>query len=203
MKKLLLVLLAAAFISESMQAQTCSCNPNGWQSVVASINNTSREIKCGYQFSLKCNENITIREVYKCLGNCTVKYSAVLKNAGTGAVVMSYPVFAFPWTYHFAAAGNYSLEITPVCGDKKCTPCRFSFTVTCTTPLACDCDPSGWQPFTAYIGTIKQGVACGFQFSIKKGQPFRLAGAYKCKGTCVAKYRAVLNTNIVANSSPA
>jgi hypothetical protein len=203
MKKLCLIVLAVVFGTSMVWSQTtspghpnCTCNPNGWQPITALIGNTSRAVSCGYQFSLKCNEKITLRGDYKCLGSCATKYSAVLKNAA-GAVVMNYPVFIFPWSYSFAVAGNYSLEITPICGTTKCTPCRFFFTVTCTTAV-CECDPNGWKPFIAYFnnGASKQTVNCGFQFGIKKQQPFRLAGEYKCKGTCVAKYTAVLKNNV-------
>ena len=134
--------------------------------------------------------------MYKCLGACAARYIAVLKNNTTNTVVMTYPAFSFPWTYHFTAAGNYSLEITPICGTNKCTPCRFFFTVTCES--ACDCNPVGWQPFIAYFnnGATHQTVNCGFQFSVKKYQPFRLAGKYMCKGSCVVKYMAVLKNNV-------
>ena len=135
--------------------------------------------------------------MYKCLGTCVARYIAVLKNNTTGATVMTYPAFTFPWTYQFTTAGNYSLEITPICGDHKCTPCRFFFTVTCPPPVACDCNPTGWQPFTATIGTTPpQTVNCGFQFSVRKYQPFKLAGNYKCLGNCAAKYTAVLKNNV-------
>ncbi len=206
MKKIILFMLVLAFSSSMVLSQTttpvvpvvtgkqtCKCNPNGWQPGYALINNVKREIKCGYQFSLKCNDIITINEKYLCLGNCAAKYSAVLKNATTGVVVMSYASFTFPWTYHFTTAGNYSLEITPMCGDAKCTPCRFFFTVICPT---CDCNVNGWQPFTATIANNPpMTVKCGYQFSLKKGQPFKLDGKYLCKGDCLAKYVATLKNS--------
>ena len=206
MKKIFLLLFSLAAVNNAIHSQlvpggtisttqVCTCNPNGWQPVITSINNIVTTVNCGHQFSLKCSNKITLKSEYKCLGNCLAKYKAVLKNNTTGVVVMTYASFTFPWSYSFATAGNYSLEITPICGTTNCTPCRFFFTVTC--PVAtCDCDVNGWKPFTSYIGTTKQTVNCGFQFSIKKGQAFKLAGEYKCKGTCVAKYMAVLKNNV-------
>jgi hypothetical protein len=172
----------------------CKCNPAGWQPGTAVIGNITKPVKCGYQFSLKCEEKITITEIYKCLGDCPAKYSAVLKNAVTGAVVMTYASFTFPWTYAFAAAGNYSLEITPLCGTSKCTPCRFFFTVTCAE---CKCNPAGWEPFVATLGTKPpMTVHCGFQFGVKKMEPVKLNGKYKCIGNCEAHYTAVLKNNV-------
>lgn len=204
MKKLALLFIASFAWCSLMVAQTtapvtaaaCTCNPNGWQPGTAVINNVSTPINCGHQFSLKCNEKIKITQVYKCLGNCVAKYSAVLKNAVTGVVIMNYPSFSFPWSYGFAAAGNYSLEITPICNGVKCTPCRYYFTVICPASV-CDCNANGWQPFTATISNNPpMTVNCGHQFGVPKGKPFKLKGKYLCKGTCTAKYTAVLKNNV-------
>jgi hypothetical protein len=204
MKKLLFFITTLCIINSIITAQItapapsttiCACNPNGWQPGTAVINTQLRPITCGYQFSLKCTDKITIKQEYKCLGNCTAKYSAVLKNAVTGAVIMNYPSFTFPWNYQFTVAGNYSLEITPQCGNTRCAPCRYYFTVTCAP--VCDCSVAGWQPFTATISNNPpQTVNCGFQFGVPKGKPFKLVGKYVCKGTCIAKYTAVLKNNV-------
>ena len=205
MKKTLLLLVSIAFGINILKAQVtvpgtppqiCTCNPNGWQPVRATVNKRSTIVKCGYQFSLKCNDAVTLNSNYKCLGNCNAKYIAELKNNTTSSVVMNYASFTFPWNYHFTTAGNYSLEITPLCGDHKCTPCRFFFTVVCPV-VACECDSASWKPFIAYFnnGANHQTVNCGFQFSVKKNQPFRLAGQYICKGGCKATYHAELKNN--------
>lgn len=194
MKKLLFILLSAFFIGQNIQAQNCTCNPNGWQPFTAIINNVSQTVNCGHQFSVKCNDKVTLRGEYKCLGNCVAKYSAVLKNAVTNVVVQNYPAFTFPWTYSFATAGNYKLEITPICGTTRCTPCVFYFTVTCPT---CDCNVNGWQPFTATISNnAPMTVNCGHQFGVPKGKTVKLVGKYLCKGDCTAKYSAVLKNNV-------
>ena len=86
-------------------------------------------VNCGHQFGVPKDKPFKLVGTYTCKGNCVAKYSAVLKNNVTGALIQNYPVFTFPWTYTFAVAGNYKLEITPMCGDKKCQPCVFYFTV--------------------------------------------------------------------------
>lgn len=202
MKKILFILFAALLSGHNLQAQNCTCNPNGFNPFTVTLNGVATTVKCGHQFSLNCNVPITINGGYKCVGTCEVKFTAVLKNSA-GVVIQNYPAFTFPWSYSFAAAGSYSLEITPICGTTKCPPCRFFFTVTCPT-VACDCNPTGWQPFTANIGTTApMTVNCGHQFGVPKGKPFKLTGKYICLGNCVAKYSAVLKNNatgaIVAN----
>ncbi|MFT3932459.1 MAG: hypothetical protein QM726_02495 [Chitinophagaceae bacterium] len=181
----------------------CNCNPDGWAPFTATINHTSSTVKCGYQFSLTCKDTINLKSIYKCLGDCAAKYTAVLKNTTTGVVVQTYASFSFPWMYRFMTAGVYSLEITPICGDKKCTPCRFFFTVKCDQ--ACDCNTAGWSPFELVDATgAKQIIKCGQRTVVKKGVPIKLLGKYTCKGDCAAKYTAVLKNSagIVVQNYP-
>ena len=197
MKKILFIILSAFFIGNNVQAQSCTCNPNGFNPFVVTLRGVTTTVKCGHQFSLTCHDSILIKGGYKCVGDCAVKFVAVLKNSA-GVVIQNYSPFNFPWSYNFLAAGNYSLEITPICGTTKCPPCRFFFTVTCPPPTtACDCDVNGWQPFTATIGTTPpMTVNCGHQFGVHKLIPFKLVGKYICRGNCVAKYSAVLKNNV-------
>jgi len=200
MKKLLFFILSAYFIAQNAQAQDCTCNPNGFNPFVVTLKGVTTTVRCGHQFSQTCNDTIKINGGYKCVGNCAVKFTAVLKNSA-GIVIQNYPAFTFPWNYSFPTAGNYSLEITPICGTTKCPPCRFFFTVSCIPPVtACDCNPSGWQPFIATIGaTPPMTVNCGHQFGVHKEIPFKLVGKYFCKENCVTKYSAVLKNNITGD----
>src|SRR6266700_6657605 len=178
----------------------CQCNPaaSGWQGFVSVIHNKTQKVTCGYQFTLTCADTITLKGAYKCLGDCAAKYTAVLKNTTTNTVVQNYPSFTFPWSFTFPGPGNYSLEITPICGDKKCNPCRFFFTVKDCKPV-CDCNPEGWQPFEATVNKVVQKIKCGFQFSLKPGSVVQLTGKYVCKGNCAVKYVAVLK-NVTTNT---
>ncbi len=201
MKKLSLIFMTLVLFGSiarsqvTVNPQTCTCNPNGFNPTVVTLNGVTSTVRCGHQFSLKCGEPIKINGGYKCVGTCLVKFTAVLKNAVTGVVVQNYPVFNYPWVYTFAAAGNYKLEITPICGNTRCTPCVFYFTVTC--PPSCDCKVNGWQPFTATISNNPpMTVNCGHQFGVPKGKTFKLAGKYICTGTCIAKYSAILKNNV-------
>ena len=172
----------------------CKCNPSGWAPFTAAINNKQKTVKCGYQFALTCADTVSLKSIYKCIGHCEAKYTAVLKNAGTGVVVQTYSPFTFPWNHRFTTPGNYTLEITPLCGDNKCTPCRFSFTVkNCDT--ACDCNPNGWSKLELTTAAGVKTIQCGEKLAVKKGAPARLNGKYTCRGKCTAKYTAVLINN--------
>jgi hypothetical protein len=170
--------------------QSCTCSDDGWLTFVATIGGISQKVECGHQFGLSCKDTITLKGEYLCKGSCTAKYTAVLVDAITNTVIQNYPSFSFPWIYQFPSGGSYYLEITPICGDTKCQPCRFYFTVR-DCPNSCDCNVDGWQPFTATIGGVTQTVTCGWQFGLCK-DTVTLRGEYKCKGDCEAKYSAVL-----------
>jgi len=61
----------------------------------------------------------------------------------------------------------------------------------------CDCNVSGWKPFTATVAKAPaMTVNCGHQFAVLKGKAFKLGGAYTCKGTCTTTYTAVLKNLI-------
>ncbi len=176
--------------------QACKCNPDGWATFVAKIGSKpAMKVKCGYQFGLTCADTVSLKGLYKCIGKCNVKYTAVLKNTATNTVVQNFSAFNFPWNYRFAGPGTYSLEITPVCGEAKCRPCRFFFTVSnCDT--ACDCNPDGWSNFELVTVTSAKSIhKCGEKMAVKKGSPIRLIGKYTCKGSCTVKYVAVLRNN--------
>jgi hypothetical protein len=203
MKKCLFIILSTFFLGQNVQAQNvttqCTCNPNGFNPFVVTLKGVTTTVRCGHQFSLTCNDTIKINSGYKCVGGCAGKFMAVLKNAVTNVVVQNYPPFTFPWNYAFTAAGNYKLEITPMCGTTKCTPCVFYFTVSCPT-ATCDCNVNGWQPFTATISIqAPMTVYCGHQFGVPKGKPFKLVGKYFCKGDCITKYSAVLKNNVTGD----
>jgi hypothetical protein len=130
MKKNLFVLFAAFFISQNIRAQNCTCSPTGWQPFTATIGTFDPgTVNCGHQFGVRKDMPFKLVGKYMCPEKCKVKYSAVLKDNVTGALVKNYPAFTFPWKYTFTIASNYKLEIISTCGDKKCQPCVFYFTV--------------------------------------------------------------------------
>jgi hypothetical protein len=192
MKKICLLLMVAFLTLHHLNAQVCSCGT--WSAFTEIIKNKQTTVKCGNQFSLTCSDTITLKGLYKCTGKCETRYIAVLKNTVTNTVVQNFSPFTFPWSYRFTTAGSYSLEITPLCGKNKCTPCRFFFTVKCDE--ACNCNPKGWTNFELITVTgLKTVVKCGEKVPVKKGSAVTLNGKYTCTGKCAAQYIAVLKNN--------
>lgn len=190
MKKLLILCVISIAIGNMVNAQSCKCNPNGFNPFVYSYLGETLTVKDGHQFSVKCKSPIKLDGGYKCSYTtpCDVKLKAVLKNAA-GVVIRTYAEFNFPFEHSFEAAGNYVLEIVPWCGGKICTSAKFYFTVSCDAPLACACDVKNrWDKFTSYINNKATVVKCGYQFSLKKEQQFGLEGGYKCEGDCTTKF---------------
>ena len=201
MKKLISVFVAClifvvAYPQKEAAPGGCDCNPHGFNPFVYNYLGASTTVRAGHQFSVKCGSPVKLDGGYKCVGDCAVKFSATLKNAA-GTVVENYPEFKFPFEYTFPSAGSYSLEITPVCGEKKCTPAKFYFTVNCATTADCAC--GRWDGFKSYIDNDSKAVKCGASFTLKLAQQFKLEGGYSCKGDCKAKFSAVL-TDIASGS---
>jgi hypothetical protein len=186
MKKFLFFLTLSFVIGNIANAQTCKCNPNGFNPFVYNYAGESQTVRAGHQFSVKCNTPVKLDGGYKCSYTtpCEVKLKAVLKNAA-GVVIRTYANFSFPFEHSFEAAGNYVLEIAPWCNGKKCPTAKFYFTVSCDTPTACACnDTNGWDRFTAYIDGAAKPTVCGSTFTLKKEQPITIKGGYKCVGNC-------------------
>ena len=197
MKKLFMLLILFVASSKMLSAQTCDCNPNGFNPFVFSYQKTTQTVRAGHQFSVKCKSPVILNGGYKCNYTtkvCDVKLTAVLKD-GTGAVVKTYENFTFPFKHEFETGGNYVLEITPICGDKKCPSAKFYFNVACDEVAACDCNKAGWDNIYASVDNVSKQIACGATINLKVGRPFALKGGYKCEGNCSAILNAKL-TNL-------
>lgn len=194
MKKLLILLMLFAATSQIASAQTCDCNPNGFNPFVYSNGKATQTVRDGHQFSLKCKTTVSLNGGYKCSYTakiCEVKLNARLTNAA-GEIIKIYSEFSFPFKHEFETGGNYVLEITPICGDKKCPSAKFYFNVACDEVAACDCNKAGWDNIYAAVDNVSKQIACGATINLKVGRPFALTGGYKCEGNC----NAVLNAKL-------
>lgn len=194
MKKLFLI-LSTLFLIQFVQAQSCKCNPNGFNPFTYSYQGETSTVRTLNQFNVKCKTPIKLDGGYKCNYTtvCDVKFKAVVKN-GAGVIISTIPSFNFPWEYQFDAAGSYTLEITPYCAGKTCPPAKFYFTVSCDAPQTCKCNPkNSWNMLTSVIDGEKNELKCGDTVKIKNGQKFGITGAYKCEGNC----NAILKGSVV------
>ncbi|MNK28869.1 hypothetical protein D3C87_472540 [compost metagenome] len=194
MKKLIIFLILFASTSYIASAQNCDCNPNGFNPFVFSYAKTSQTVRDGHQFSVKCKTPFTLNGGYKCNYSaqiCEVKFRATLKN-DAGVVIKNYANFIFPLEHEFENAGNYVLEIFPICGAKKCPSVKFYFGASCDQTADCNCNKAGWDNIYASIDNVSKLITCGSTINLKKDQPFSFKGGYKCLGNC----DAVLNAKI-------
>ncbi len=194
MKKLFILLILFVASTQLASAQTCECNPNGFNPFVFSYLKTNQTVRGGHQFSVKCKTPFTLNGGYKCSYTakiCDVKLKAVIKDA-TGTVIKTYDNFTFPLAYEFETGGNYILEITPICADKKCPSVKFYFSVACDEVTACECNKTGWNNIYASVNNVSKQIKCGETIELKVGMPFALKGGYKCEGNC----QAVLNAKL-------
>ncbi|RZL66616.1 MAG: hypothetical protein EOO93_05465, partial [Pedobacter sp.] len=201
MKKIILLATFILGILINVKAQDCSCNPNGFNPFVYSNGKATQTVRNGHQFSLKCKQPFAINGGYKCDYSdkvCDVKLVAVLKNA-SGTVIKSFSNFTFPLAYEFETGGNYSIEITPICGGKKCPTVKFHFNVACDEAAKCDCNKAGWDNIYVSIDNVSKLIACGATINLKVGMQFSFKGGYKCEGNCDAVLNAKL-TNLSTGS---
>ncbi|WP_231490970.1 hypothetical protein [Pedobacter sp. Leaf170] len=185
-------------------AQKCDCNPNGFNPFVYSNGKAAQTVRDGHQFSIKCKQPFSFNGGYKCdysIKVCDVKLVAVIKNSA-GTVIKSFPNFTFPLEYEFETGGNYSIEITPICGGKKCPTIKFYFNVACDELAKCECNKAGWDNIYVSIDNVSKQIACGATIDLKVGMPFSFKGGYKCEGNCEAVLNAKLtnlSTGLVQN----
>ena len=94
-----------------------------------------------------------------------------------------------PLTFNFSSPGNYTVVITPWCGNQKCEPCKF------TVVIRSDCLCLGWikdKPGTLVdaAGNITAYIFCGSEITLPNTGYFQLtAPGYACSGSnCDATY---------------
>jgi hypothetical protein len=94
-----------------------------------------------------------------------------------------------PLTFNFSSPGNYTVVITPWCGNQKCEPCKF------TVVIRSDCKCLGWikdKPGTVVdaAGNITAYIFCGSEITLPNTGYYQLtAPGYACSGSnCDATY---------------
>lgn len=107
---------------------TCDCG--NWISPLVNIranDSAVSTLKCGESATVsKGSYSITVPD-FNCIPkdtSCAVSYSWSVRG-GPVAVNGTRKTFV----YNFERAGIYTIEITPVCGGKKCTVCKFQLIV--------------------------------------------------------------------------
>lgn len=116
----------------------CKCNDRNWdaKSKITISNGekvTSEEVICSGKIQSPVIVGSEIKydaQPYICNpGECKAIYQWKIINILTGAVSLNGETSSLPFTFKAPRiAGDFKVEIFPVCGTKLCEPCLFSFT---------------------------------------------------------------------------
>ncbi len=110
----------------------CDCGKQGTEILPElTINKVKKPIKCGEQFTVNCQNMVTLNASYFCIpANCpaTITYQLTGPVSQTGTLPLS--LSSLP-------PGSYSIVIMAYCGGKLCKECKLNFVVECEK----DCCP--------------------------------------------------------------
>ncbi|MEO6539828.1 MAG: PKD domain-containing protein [Ferruginibacter sp.] len=128
----------------------CSCKGSKWGEKMITIENNTKQYKCGDQLDVKCKKPITINWNYLCADqacNGAVTYS-LQPPSGSPVTGSMPPAFTFTPILN----GTYTLTMYGWCGTTICDSCVIKFKTECVEP----CCP---YDITAATGTVKYDYA--------------------------------------------
>ncbi|MEP7237272.1 MAG: hypothetical protein ABI685_05395, partial [Ferruginibacter sp.] len=113
----------------------CTCKGSKWGEQMITIDNNTKNFKCGQQFDVKCKKPITINTNYMCADqkcNGAVTYSM---QPPTGAAITG----SMPPAYTFTplVSGTYTLTMYGWCGTTICDSCVIKFKTVCDPEPCC------------------------------------------------------------------
>lgn len=125
----------------------CDCKGSKWGERMITMNNATKNFKCGDVFDVKCKQPVTINANYLCADpacNGAVTYSLQPPSGAptTGSIP---PAFTFTPMLN----GNYTLTLYGWCGTTICDSCVIKFKAVCEPEPCCIYD------IKATTGTVK------------------------------------------------
>lgn len=123
-----------------LKPETCNCGTpktgGGWDGIGFYVGEKSlQKYSCGYQFTVKTYEKIKFANGgYLCYdsGSSLKDCKAVITGYFYKDEVLIRTINPFNFeteVIEFSTPGNYRLELTAKCSDKKCAKCTYYFTV--------------------------------------------------------------------------
>jgi hypothetical protein len=116
----------------------CNCNEKPWGAVqqvtyTDGSKMVQQDVTCKGRVDRKTKTGSKITysaEAYQCsVPNCKVTYNWSVVNRANGTVISNGTATSLPIEFTAPGGiGDYQFVITPVCGNKRCTPCGFNFT---------------------------------------------------------------------------
>ncbi|MES2775719.1 MAG: PKD domain-containing protein [Bacteroidota bacterium] len=159
----------------------CNCAGSKWGNIIMSPGNlpVSVKLKCDKQYTVPCNQPLTINAAYNCVGaNCpgTVTY----KLTDPGGVTTTGTV---GFTFTPTQSGIYTLVLYGYCGTTLCDSCKITFKVSC--PPLCTCNGSQWEfiNMTSGVPQVTKQLNCNKQYSVPCNVPISINALYLCNPT--------------------
>jgi hypothetical protein len=193
-----------SFVSSGCAAiANTSCECGDWKSLAlktAATNTTaatSTNLKCDGIYPIDCKKSYTFFAEYACkTPNCVASYKATLTvPGGVTYNLLTSSTGNLSHTFTPVTDGDYVLNITPICGDKACTPCKIILRV---TNCAATCVCGKWSDMTMKLDTSKllKPLVADNQYKANCNKPVAVAAKYNCQATgttaCDVKYDAYL-----------
>jgi hypothetical protein len=190
-------------LQPNMTNAACTCDGGKWADdrLTMTSNNLSQSIFCGKEYAIKCKAEYVVTGKFLCgTPDCVVSKYYVETTDPSGGISTAIITNA-SLNYIFATTlnGTYQVSISPVCGDKVCTPCTINFVSSGCDVVTPTCECGEWKslalktPATATAAATALAVKCDSIYDIKCSQNYTFFAEYACKGTnCGASYKATM-----------
>ncbi|MBK8609444.1 MAG: PKD domain-containing protein [Chitinophagaceae bacterium] len=132
-------------IKFEVECVNCDCKGSKWGEQTVTIDNNTKNFKCGNGFEVKCKKPITVNANYFCADqNCNAAVTYSLQPPTGGPTTGNLPL-----TFTPLQNGTYTLTMYGWCGTKICDSCVIKFTAICEPEECCP------YKITASTGTVK------------------------------------------------
>jgi hypothetical protein len=182
---------------------TKSCDCGTWKTLAlktaatTAVAATSTPLKCDGIYPIACKKPYTFFAEYACVGtNCVASYKATLTvPSGLTYNLLTSSTGNLSHTFTPIVDGDYVVNITPICGDKTCAPCKITFRVKdCAANNTCTCGK--WSSMTMKTDIATTAMQCGGQYKANCNKPVTIAAKYDCQtngaAACDAQYDAYI-----------
>jgi hypothetical protein len=178
------------------ETTTSGCKCKGWSGQFAYVGINPQTPLSSRPAPVKCGDSIIFNEpesLHISIGDficepttCHAIYKWSVQGPLTGSNTGK------PFDFNFSLEGNYTVTITPYCGNKPCEPCIIHVIIKHND---CDCKGSGWMTDKPAViktptGQVVGSVYCGGNITIQNTGTYQIiAPVYNCNLlNCIPTY---------------
>lgn len=136
----------SCIIKFEVKCVMCECKGSKWKDQAVTIDNTTKNFKCGQNFDVKCKSPITVNANYSCAEDTCSKAVTYSLQPPSGAPATG----NLPLTFTPTQTGTYTLTMYGWCGTLICDSCVIKFTTVCQPE---DCCP--YKDIKVTTGNVK------------------------------------------------